>query len=661
MFKKLYPILRVKVLSVGRIGLLSVAKYSSNTGGIGLHDDIPTNQPFIAHTEELAKIANMCTMDFVQKTVKFSDKNWFAGQSTDRITQLTVNEVPTVSKIVDSTSSSVTALVLPSSSSWPTFQDLKQVNAPGKNVLLMKKAPMTLLYDKTGKTVLNVLLGGRKVALVGHPGIGKSTELNIIFVDLFRVLMAGKIKDLFHRVQQELYRYHCTEMDGVKTIVCEQVEGAGHSLDTLILYINKAKLKNIQPNNPSSVLVLELDEEEGNLKMTMPTLLALSSRNVMAQVKTWRMGGNVEFSIRPTHTQEELLVLATALFQSPSQPQLLSDLGLPSNTISVEDVHQVIKQRMEIVGPLAREVLGTETLFNLWKDAMENVKNIGEFLNLEESADVFSLPKTAKYYITPDEHRNLRFLSGHVIEKVLKCTKEHHRKDVADLGYAWQAAEYIVKKYCVLNQARSGSAVCKAWDFNAWEYFHNPAPGGLLSRKHALNRKEKADIIAKITKHTREVVFEGALSPMSLERLDSQSVYISSVHTMSIGDFFVVGEDGGMILFQTSTVDPRKHIINLAELKKWVAAVKPKRITIIFFTDWCKKKTMPVTVVTDTETLSNSQVSDNPHSFKSYIVRGGIYDSVNVCRYILSGDATSIDDLVGTYVQSLNEVSILLQ
>lgn len=47
-----------------------------------------------------------------------------------------------------------------------------------------------------------------------------------------------------------------------------------------------------------------------------------------------------------------------------------------------------------------------------------------------------------------------------MIEKVLKCTKEHHRKDVADLGYAWQAAEYIVKKYCVLNQARSGSAVC---------------------------------------------------------------------------------------------------------------------------------------------------------------------------------------------------------
>lgn len=75
---------------------------------------------------------------------------------------------------------------------------------------------------------------------------------------------------------------------------------------------------------------------------------------------------------------------------------------------------------------------------------------------------------------------------------------------------------------------------------------------------------------------------------------------------------------------------------------------------------------MPVTVVIDTETLSNTQVSeqlfgkDNPHSFKSYIVRCGIYDSVNVCRYILSGDATSIDDLVGTYVQSLNEVSILL-
>ena len=234
MFKKLYPILRVKVLSVGRISPLSVMKYSSSSGGIGLHNDIPTNQPFIAHTEELAKIANMCTMDFVQKKVKFSDKNWVSGQSTDRITHLTVSEVPTVSKIVDSTSSSVTALVLPSSSSWPTFQDGKQSKAKGKNMVIMKKAPLVVQDYEYNNNVVDILLSGYQVALIGHAGVGKSTELNIILVDLFRILMAGNIKDLFHRVKRKLYRYHCTEVDGVKTIVCAKVDGVGRSMETLL-------------------------------------------------------------------------------------------------------------------------------------------------------------------------------------------------------------------------------------------------------------------------------------------------------------------------------------------------------------------------------------------------------------------------------------------
>lgn len=52
---------------------------------------------------------------------------------------------------------------------------------------------------------------------------------------------------------------------------------------------------------------------------------------------------------------------------------------------------------------------------------------------------------------------------------------------------------------------------------------------------------------------------------------------------MSVGEFFVVwlGED--IILFQTCTMDPSKHAIQLAQLKKWMDAVKPKKIAIIFF------------------------------------------------------------------------------
>jgi hypothetical protein len=175
----------------------------------------------------------------------------------------------------------------------------------------------------------------------------------------------------------------------------------------------------------------------------------------------------------------------------------------------------------------------------------------------------------------------------------------------------------------------------------------------LLSRKHALNRKKKAEIIAKITKHTHEAVFDGSLLRMSIEQLDPQCVYSSSLHTMSIGELFVVCENGEMILFQTSTVDPSKHEIKLAQLQKWVAAVKPKSITIICFTDWCEKGTKRVTVMDGNENLNDSQVSErlfdkgNLHSFKSYIVRCGIYTKLQ--RHILSGDAISLGSLVDEY------------
>ena len=93
----------------------------------------------------------------------------------------------------------------------------------------MKKAPMVVQDYEYNNNVVDILLSGYQVALIGHAGVGKSTQLNIFLVDLFRVLMAGTIKDLFHRVKRELYRYHSTQMDGVKTIVCAKVEGVGRS------------------------------------------------------------------------------------------------------------------------------------------------------------------------------------------------------------------------------------------------------------------------------------------------------------------------------------------------------------------------------------------------------------------------------------------------
>jgi hypothetical protein len=110
--------------------------------------------------------------------VKFTHENWYAELSTDSITELTAKDVPVVSGIINPAPvikppgvsyCSVTALGLPSSSSWPAFRDAKQVRATGRHVVIVKKSPLVVEYDNGNTSIADILLGGLQVALVGHP------------------------------------------------------------------------------------------------------------------------------------------------------------------------------------------------------------------------------------------------------------------------------------------------------------------------------------------------------------------------------------------------------------------------------------------------------------------------------------------------------------
>lgn len=135
------------------------------------------------------------------------------------------------------------------------------------------------------------------------------------------------------------------------------------------------------------------------------------------------------------------------------------------------------------------------------------------------------------------------------------------------------------------------------------------------------------------------------------------------MHTMPVGEFFVVCEDSEMVLFETCTVDPAKHAFQLAHLLRWVDAVKPKSIQIVFITEWSVDKTKRITVLgRDGVSLSDSAVSmllfDNNVSFSSTIIRAGIYSSAGV-----SPDAKSSLPGIGTLADEFlvqmggNEVS----
>ena len=494
-----------------------------------LTDTPPYREKITSKSAELAAVANVCARPVQSKTVQYTQpvEDWFDGIREGCVTKLIVQGVPLTDRALNDT---VELLILPAQSQlqhqnqqqhqrqsqhqpalpliWPTFREDKQNNALGRHILLVKGEPMVTIpagNPRISENVIDVLLRGDHIALVGHPGIGKSTELNIILLQLFQSLVdpAQPLKDVFQRAGKVLYHYLL--VDG--KIVCTEVPGAGKDLDALAFYFKAFKhpetiITGLVPRN-DVVLLLEMTEKESDPSVAhIPTVVALSARDVKNSLKTMYKDGSLDFAARPPHTEGELMVLATALFHAGGRAKLCSNLQLPMES-SLLDVRRQIKQRIEAIGPLAREVLGSRVVYTGWLDALEKTANVGEFLELRQNVDMYELPSTAKYYVAPLPNAQLMLLGRRSMELILRDAREDNIANIRRMGFEWQLAEAVFLHYYLLGKANSheGEQVPPGWNFRNWEFFRNPGADRFLQAKHSLPRKEA---VALRKEHTKQ-------------------------------------------------------------------------------------------------------------------------------------------------------------
>ena len=304
------------------------------------------------------------------KTVQYNQpENWFDNLSGDHVTKLVVEGVHhTEGALKDA----VELLVLPTQDhsalhlAWPEH---KQDIALGRHILITKGKPMITVpaggerNSLTCENVIDVLLDGRNVALLGQEGIGKSTELNVILLQLFQNLVAPNtpLQDVFQRTNQILYHYR--SVDG--KIFCTEVPGGGVDLKSLKAHFQNYKdpelvLGEAVPLN-DVVLVLEMAEQERDPTFThIPTVVAVTDEELL---KTFHKAGTLCFAARPPHTEAELMVLATALFHSTDRAKLCENLGLSEDS-SLLDVRGQVEKRIQKVGPFVRKVLGTRSVYS---------------------------------------------------------------------------------------------------------------------------------------------------------------------------------------------------------------------------------------------------------------------------------------------------------
>ena len=449
--------------------------------------------------------------------------------SSEHVTLLHVADVPAVSALDGSKKdgSNVSCLVLPPRLKWPTYS---QDRALAFRVIVLKSSPLTVLSSHGPTSILQLLLEGNQVALIGHPGIGKVADMNALWPDLFQALRAKKITTLFYRLGTVLYQFTYER----ESVHCAVVKQAGNTLDSLAEFFADTP-KNV-------ILVLEREDDEVDPVFQVPTVVTASLCDEYYGLKTWGKCGRLRHCDRPPHTFEELCVLCAAYYQE-DRPIFLENLDL-SYAHTLADAQAEIESRISFVGPLARVVLGSERTYRLHKNAMRDALNTHEFLQYVGSHDSTYLPKYANYFLAPDANGKLAVLSPYAEELMLESAKDHNKECVARRKYPPNlAAAHVVKKFCLLDQGKNGTQVCDAWNFNKWEYYHNPGPGAALQPAHALNESERAELISDLTRYKREAHFASSILHRSFDQLDENCVYSSTLDNVLVGRFFMINKE----------------------------------------------------------------------------------------------------------------------
>lgn len=553
---------------------------------------------------------------------------WLQGLPEDKAAMLNIIDVPVLNS-KDVTSVKLLRLPLP----WATFHHEKQAYALAKETVLVSDSPMVTTDEKP---VLDELLRGKSVALVGHQGIGKSSQLNILLHGIFAELADSTkpLQHVFQRLDTDLYHYFMKDGE----VECCVEEGAGASLSSLYEFFKRFQdSKSVADKllrRKDTVLILELGEYEIDPQFTrIPTLVALSARKADDTLKTIDKSGNLKYVTRGPPSREELQVLATAYYLS-SPAEFIEQLGLPSGA-TLEEAHKEVRRRTDCIGPLPRQVLGEKSVYQKWVNGRDHASSVDQFLNIKEIISAFDLPSTSKYFLAPLAEGGFTILGEKSKELMLQHAKKRHIGLIEQINVAWQLQEKVVLEYFVLDKARrsGGKELPFAWRHENWEFYHNPPSGKKLSAIYRVDATLRQQLCDNATKHTRIAMFEDSMLHISATTLDPECVYLSKKHNMPLGEYFTVSENlttRGIeaTFYSLSTLDPHRHSTKLATLQRWKDSLGLQSIKVLFFTDWSKKSTGAFRVEgwgTDADVSEELFGKGKTDCFRSYLVRCGVY------------------------------------
>eukprot|EP01039_Chlorochromonas_danica_P010799 gene10799-12002_t len=288
------------------------------------------------------------------------------------------------------------AYFLPSTlTSWPSFSMTKSKNVDCPEVLFQRLGDMS---EHRVDAILKHLQEGQSTACIGSPGVGKSAEMSFILMKLLQTMHCGWPKEVLFRTPDYALTFRWQSHSG------PVVE---HRKDTSLLSIQR----DYQALRNSVVALIELDQQETNLVMDVPSHTTLSLDRIAAESQLNREHQPINF-----------------LYEAPSLDRLSAMAIIYSNLpntihmkgLSPQEAEELVNYRAKRVGCLPSIVLGDyqtylrhlESIFCYLPSIGEELLNLNQ-LNISPIMQLYiSLvlqPSTEATQQDADNQTNVRF------------------------------------------------------------------------------------------------------------------------------------------------------------------------------------------------------------------------------------------------------------
>ena len=451
----------------------------------------------------------------------------------------------------------IEAYLLPKNiSKWPSFYATKQESEKCSHIFFKRIADSHgYRFDET----IRLLRDKKDVISTGLSGIGKSTEINgFLMKFLSHIGEKGWPKEVWYRYDNVMVKYSLS-IFGFPQV--HKVD-ASTVLDVFKYTVPYADITRIED---IPVLFLELWEGEVDPKSSIPTYIALSNRNV--ETITKEMGkAQANYMLVDPPTCEDIQMMAV----------VEADISVSAGTehvfqgLSTDQIKQIVKERVDIVGPKLRDLFVSKTVFDVIQHKLEaNVSNL--FGNLE-NVSVTNVPSGAKNYIGPFVKPSAEiptlnrcyvdFLSDYIVRLVAhSCSKENKLKLVA-AHFDYMVAESIMC-YGLMTHTVEGFMKTK-WLYSNWKFYSNTTPSAKRGKKYEIDNP-------KFPLCTKEVHFASIYLNLAASQLEERTLYRCSLHGALFDALLTCHPNGhkrGVIyVFQSSNLRAKNDSLDYSTIR----------------------------------------------------------------------------------------------